>query len=195
MHGRSHYLCHIYDRLKRQFAQLDAFEIVEHSYMSILNRMMLILAVLLLTVSSNSYSKVISGIGYLDFGGWDFSDTTSVHPDYADISLAIVVDPPIGLMVFAHNGASVVHLPDSTFENLKHAPEDSSMYDIDVPAYLSQTYVARTQEGHYAKFRFLRLPYQIAIIEYVYQPDGSRNLTDEIGTESYTWGAIKKIFQ
>lgn len=149
-----------------------------------------------LSVSSSVYSGVICKIDTLYLGGYDFSESTTVHQDDSDIFMAIVVDPPLGLVVGAYRyPAEIAYLPDSTFEDLRYAPEDTTVYNFYQHAYLGKTYVVRTMEMHYAKFRFLQLPYAVTIIEYVYQPDGSRKLFDRIAVESYTWGGIKKLFQ
>ena len=151
----------------------------------------------LLTIGAGANADVISGQGVMTpCWGWDFSAQTSLCVlDMPDIFVAFIDDPPLGLVVTVTNPARVVALPDSSFEDLRYAPEDSSAYGYDIPAYVYTTYVARTKEGHYAKFRFLQLPYDLVIIEYVYQPDGSRRLFNLIGVEGCTWGAIKALFR
>ena len=91
--------------------------------------------------------------------------------------------------------ALVAEISDCTFEELKYAPEDTTIYAIDAPALVGRVYVSRTMEGHYAKFRFLYLTYDEAVIEYVYQPDGSRVLYDASAVEEYSWGKIKELYR
>jgi len=140
-------------------------------------------------------SAVMSGIGVLDLGGWDFSERMSVNPFVADLCVTFVVDPPLGLRASVYRSpGGVLMLPDSTYEDLKYAPADTTLYTLDVPAYLGTVYVSRTMEGHYAKFRFLQL-YAAIIIEYVYQPDGSTKLFGPIAIEGRSWGSIKSLYR
>ena len=156
-------------------------------------------AVLLYT--SVAIGDVISGIGDMNLGGWDFSTQTTVPPMNGpnnnpdnDISFVIVVDPPLGIMVFAENGAMVTAILDSTFEELTEAPGDSSLYALILPASIGDTFVILTTEGFYAKLSPLRIePWPI--IEYVYQPNGSRILVDPVAVEATTWGRVKAAFE
>ena len=162
----------------------------------------ILLSIILLSISL--YSQIFYGNKVYDASGWDFSDTTSI--DYLDpradivlsfVSMSTVGELPLGFFVTALHGAKLAILPDSTFEDLKYAPPDSSSlytYD-DIWFMINRTYVVNTTEGHYAKFRFHHSENQPITIEYVYQPDGSRRLYDPIGTEGQSWGAIKKLFQ
>jgi len=155
------------------------------------------LCVCMLVAATGASADVMSGQGVMDpCWGWDFSAQKSLCVlEFPDIFLSFVVEPPLGLMISVTNPARVAMMPDSSFEDLKYAPEDSSAYGYDLPALLNTTYVARTKEGHYAKFRLLQLPYYEPIIEYVYQPDGSRRFFNVIGVEGSTWGAIKALFR
>ena len=155
-----------------------------------------IITFLILSATNGVYAgSIISGTGVLDeFWGWDFSEQ-SCTSDNRDMIVGFIVDPPLGLSVGPTYPPSLIAmLPDSSFEDLKYAPADSSLYKIVQPAYLNVTYVARTLENHYAKFKFISLPYDIPIIEYVYQPDGSRKLFEETGTTKSSWGSIKQIY-
>ena len=162
--------------------------------MSIRFKLFLVLWFLLIVLTSNAYSGIIWGTGVLIYGFWDFSEEESVL-GYGDIFIADVVDPPLGCRVCATCYPTLIAEIDSTFEELKFAPEDTTVYDIDAPASLDRTYVVRTWERHYVKFRFLELSYQRSVIEYVYQPDGSRRLFGDISVEKSPWGAIKSIFR
>jgi hypothetical protein len=154
-------------------------------------------SVCVLVIATGAGADVLSGQGVMTpCWGWDFSAQKSLCVlEFPDIFLAFVVDPPLGLRVSVTDPASIALIPDSTFEELKFAPEDSSSYTWDLPALYDMTYVARTKEGHYAKFRFLQLPYLERIIEYVYQPDGSRRFFNAVGVEESTWGTIKALFR
>ncbi|MBP2680191.1 MAG: hypothetical protein H6Q78_54 [Candidatus Krumholzibacteriota bacterium] len=140
------------------------------------------------------FADLVHGIGPLSEGGWDFSESTSVDPKFdsnTDLTLVYVVDPPIGSRAWGLNGAVIV-MVDSSFVELTTAPEDTALYDWDWPAVLGETYVIRTTERHYAKFRILNLI--IPTIEYVYQPDGSRMLAEGVPVEATTWGRVKSLY-
>jgi hypothetical protein len=155
-----------------------------------------LVGMVLLFVPFKGYSDVISGTGILTWGEWDFSESAPVNCYCGDIMVADVFDPPIGLIVeVPYRPGLIVCLPESSFQDLKYAPEDTLAYDFEAPAYPNVTYVVRTLEGHYAKFRFTTLTLQSAVIEYVYQPDGSRRLFDEIATQRQTWGIIKALYR
>ena len=150
-----------------------------------------------LLISFKVHSDVISGTGVLTWGEWDFSESEAC--DYifcGDITVIDVFDPPIGLVVSVpYVPGLIICLPDSSFQDLEYAPEDTLAYGFEVPAYPNVTYVVRTLEGHYAKFRFTVPTFQSIIIEYVYQPDGPRDLFDRIGTKGQSWGAIKALYK
>ncbi len=158
---------------------------------------LLLATVCVLVIATGASADVISGQGIMSpCWGWDFSAQKSLCVlEFPDIFLAFVVEPDLGLRISVTNPARVAMIPDSTFEELRFAPEDSSSYTWDLPALYDMTYVARTKEGNYAKFRFLQLPYLEPVIEYVYQPDGSGRFFNEIGVEGSTWGAIKALFR
>ena len=160
-----------------------------------------LLAVLNVFVSAIPVSaEVISGVGVLSQGAWDFSESASVHPKLdpnADLTFVLIVDPPPErTAVWGLNGATLV-MVDSSFAELTTAPEDTSLYDWEWPLLMAATYVIRTTERHYAKFRILDL--MIPMIEYVYQPDGSRILTNGVPTgiaeHITTWGRLKALYQ
>lgn len=138
---------------------------------------------------------VVSGIVVLPSGAFDFSEQTSpafaLDPS-ADILAAYVVDPIEGFFVNARFGATIAALPGVDYADLAEAPSDSSLYtDFIVPAAYNVTYVVKTQEGHYAKFRFVSL---VAAIEYSYQPNGSRILVDATPAKAISWGQLKAIY-
>lgn len=143
-------------------------------------------------------SEVISGIVNLIHGGWDFSEQVSTTgPFEGDIFIAIVVDPPLGWRVVASffSTALIAVIPDSTYEELQFAPADTSAYSFDAPADVGLVYVIRTEEGHYAKMHLLQCDYAGTIMEYTYQPDGSRRLFNKIAVESISWGKIKALYK
>ena len=112
----------------------------------------------------------------------------------ADIFIAIVVDPPLGWVV-ATNFALIVALPDSTFDDIKYAPADSSMYSSWAYASEGMSYVVITRESKYAKFLLLELNYWTTTIKYLYQTDGSRVLYDTSSIKEDSWGMIKAIYK
>jgi hypothetical protein len=142
-------------------------------------------------------SEVISGIVNLIHGGWDFSEQVSTTgPFEGDMFIAIVVDPPLGWRVATTiPPALITVIPDSTYENLQFAPADTSVYSFDAPAEVGYVYVIRTVERHYAKMRLIKCDYAGTIMEYTYQPDGSRKLFNEIAVESISWGRIKALYR
>ncbi len=128
-------------------------------------------------------------------GGWDFSEETPVHWLDGDIQVGHVGDPPLGWLVGGANGAGIILLADSTFEDLSEAPADSSLYNYwgEEPGIPGATYVCRTGDGHYAKFRFLD-PF-FSEIEYAYQTDGRPSFLDPVPVEETTWGRIKALYE
>jgi hypothetical protein len=159
----------------------------------------IILMLCLVCYTNNVRSEIISGTVVLDkYWGWDFSaqsDSCNELCCSLDIMISIIVDPPLGLSVGAScPPAMITMVPDSTFEELKFAPEDTTQYTWILPAEIGTCYVVRTMELHYAKFKFIQLPYDTPIFEYVYQPDGSRILYDTSSTSPSSWGAIKCLF-
>ncbi len=144
--------------------------------------------ILIIPFAANA--EIVHGFGHCGLGGWDFSDSAAVDLYEGDLSIVYVVDPPIGYWMSATNGAAVTMVSDSTLEELTTAPQDPSLYDIFLPALLMETYVIRTVEGYYAKFRiFLYLP--APTFEYYYQPNGSRVLP----VEQSSWGQIKALYR
>jgi len=145
---------------------------------------------LILSLPNLLLADVISGTANLSaggLGGWDFSIMETVAVDDGDIGVAHVGDLG-GYFVIGLNGALVAHLPDSTFEDLKYAPEDSTIYSMMQPAYVHSLYLMKTRDNKYVKLRF---PENYSSFDFIFQPDGSRKLFDYIGTEYKSWGIIK----
>lgn len=157
----------------------------------------ILIGISLLLTPLKAHSDVISGTGVLTWAQWDFSESEACEDMFCgDIAVIDVFYPPLGLVVSApYAPGLIICLPDSSFQDLKYAPEDTLAYSYEVSAYANVTYVVRTLEGHYAKFRFTVLTYQSMIIDYVYQPDGSRELFNRIATKRQTWGAIKALYK
>ncbi len=139
------------------------------------------------------FSEILSDTVILA-GSWDFSEQCSKsYPERGDVCIVIVVDPPPEqILVLCEAGAKVCHLPDSTFNDLKYAPEDTLAYDYYSPFVENSTYVIRTGDAKYAKIRFTQL-YPYPMMEYAYQTDGSRMLFSPVAVESVSWGTIKKV--
>jgi hypothetical protein len=94
-----------------------------------------------------------------------------------------------------HAGIAVA-APDSSYEALTTAPEDSNAYFVAVVPYPDEVYVVRTNKSRYAKIRGLDLrPGGEFTFEYSYQDDGTRILTGKVPIEQTTWGKVKSLHQ
>ena len=125
------------------------------------NKFLLTLVVILLFNVTVAYTAVIYGTGEMDPWGWDFSlqEPAGILSGNPDILIAIVNDPGLGLIVSASMPpAIIIAVPDSTFEELKFAPADTTQYSWYAHAVENRTYVIRTLERTYAKFRLFNLP-------------------------------------
>jgi hypothetical protein len=136
---------------------------------------------------------VIHGYAWFEFGSWDFSDSLLVGEHDGDLRIIYVVSPPIGYQYTCENGAAARTVP-GTFEDVVEAPEDPSTYEFYGPALLGPTYVLRTAEGHYVKYHMIQVS-PAPLIEYVYQPDGSRTFVAALPVQSTTWGAVKALYR
>ena len=154
------------------------------------------LGVFILTVglTTSVAAEIIEGTAVLEQGCWDFSQQQTVvdWDPSADACILYVVDPPLGYMVTAA-GYGAISVVDSAFDDVTSAPTDSSAWVFDYPAFTFVTYVVRTAENHYAKFRLVD-GVVIPTIEYAYQPDGSMNLDTGVPVEATTWGSIKELY-
>jgi hypothetical protein len=168
----------------------------------------IIISHVLLLFAGSAIADVIQGsanLGYSYGYGWDFSDSTNVQIDEADIFLMEVHDPNWGFMLIISSfTGSMFAESDSSFEELTTAPADAQRYtgiiEPCIPLYPSPctyyTYVVKTPDRHYAKFRIINTyPCPGYCIEYVYQPDGTRNFLDQVPVEEFTWGEIKSIYK
>ena len=128
--------------------------------------------------------------------GWNFTLMENVMWYDCHVFVARVLDPPPErLLVICNNNSFITMLPDSTFEDLMYAPEDSTLYDTNLPALLGTTYVIKTGDGKYAKIVFMKLePIYTTEMMYVYQPDGSRRFFNPTATEEFSWGCIKQLY-
>jgi hypothetical protein len=147
-----------------------------------------------LSIATSASAELIHGFAYHD-DAFDFERQQSVfHLDpSADLILGYVADPPLGYRTMGQHGAELVLMSGMTWEEVTVAPGDTSLYYWDLPLYQDSTYVIRTGEGHYAKFRVL-VP-GVFYFEYVYQSDGSRVLDGTVPTQVTTWGRIKELFR
>ena len=144
-------------------------------------------------MSRPAAAEIHSGIGFLvnfDFSvggfnlaGWDITEGGSPPIITIDASF-----PTAGVTLAA---------ADVPFSDLLVAPTDPSLYSpslqIVIPDF--RTWVVRTREGHYAKFRFLDGFVLDARFEYVYQDDGTPSFMDPLPVEDATWGRIKAVWQ
>jgi hypothetical protein len=138
---------------------------------------------------------VHTGLGRLEY--WDFSDS-AVAPSEWDISLMVVMQSAkdassVGIYwIIAPYGVTLTP-PDSTYDVLTLAPEYPTGYYGAYEMVPYRTWVCRTAEGHYAKFRFLGESY--VEFEYTYQDNGSRYFRDGVPVEGSTWGRIKTLYE
>ena len=153
---------------------------------------LLLTLILISVISGSARSDVISGTVVMP-DGWNFTLMENVMWYDAHVFVALVVDPlPERLLVLCNNYSYITMLPDSTFEDLMYAPEDSTLYDTEQPAYEGVVYVIKTGDGNYAKFIITKLlPMYETEMMYVYQPDGSRRLFNPTAVEEFSWGGIK----
>ncbi len=166
-----------------------------------------LLLLIVLIIPSFSRAELLHGYGTMNYWTWDFSDSCSVYfspvsPNNVDIMMFMTArikgdqpSSPTELYVAAnyYEGALITAEPDTALEELRVAPEDSSVYAGYSLARQDVTYIVKTVEGHYAKFRLILYDEPVPVIEYYYQTDGSRILNATIGTEESTWGRIKKV--
>ena len=132
---------------------------------------------------------------------WDFSESSDTSPLLScdpDIMIALGVTGAYGdylgdVVAGTCPPNIIIALPDSSFEDLRYAPADTMLYDWYCKLEIETSYVVRTNEYHYAKFRFTHIPPGDPVMDFAYQTDGSTKLFDEIGTETSTWGAIKAL--
>jgi hypothetical protein len=144
--------------------------------------------------SGAAFAEVKTGTGEMIHPSgmpmWDFSAERCVGYPNGDIGFIHELD--LGFIVAPINGAAVQVVSGIAFEDVLEAPEDPSSYEdwvsIDVMD-LSTVYVVRTEEGHFAKFRFLDSTF--GSIQYAYQDDGSRVLDPGTPVHEMTWGEIK----
>ena len=163
--------------------------------------------ILLIFRISPCHAELRHGFGPMINDSWDFSDSTSLgYPDYStavDIYMYVTLQnnpdtlnsPSIYMVSANFEAGALITAVDSAFVDLKSAPEDLDKYTYFQYAYYNVTYVIKTIEDNYVKFRFTDL-YETAsypTIEYYYQTDGSRKLYDYIGISETTWGHIKSI--
>lgn len=158
------------------------------------NHFAIIICVLCALLCSRQASSGVESDTVVLFGLWDFSEKCSkAYHEGGDVGIVTVVDPPPDRIIVAcDTGALVAHLPDSTFEDLKYAPDDTTLYNFYQPYFVNSTYVVKTGDGKYAKIQFQQV-IPAPIMEYVYQPDGTRKLfdPDSVGVQITSWGTIK----
>ena len=142
-------------------------------------------------------ATIHTGIGRLEY--WDFSDSATVLTDEWDLSLLVVMqltDKTASSGIYwirAGYPSNVALLPtDSTYDVLTQAPADPSVYHLELEFIPYRTWVCRTQEGNYAKLRFLGD--SIVEFEYTYQDNGTRYFRDGVPVAERTWGKIKELF-
>ena len=146
---------------------------------------------------SSIIAKVQTGTGTVwlpdDLADWDFSAESPVS--YPGGDMAIIHELHLGLIVATLNGAAV-RIVTGKFDEVLEAPADLTSYDdyVSISGFdLSQVYVVHTEEGHFAKFRFVDGSF--ITIEYAYQDDGSRVLDPGVPVRRATWGTVKSRFK
>lgn len=139
-------------------------------------------------------SELVHGFAFCSFNCWDFSESTLVGMYEPDVTVIHVLDEDYVPrdFVMAYGGAGVVRMFGMDFDDVIEAPSDPSVYVGELEAYILAPFVVRTAEGHYAKF--IIWDTVAGYIEYVYQTDGTRILSDKVPAEAGTWGRIKMLF-
>ena len=146
-----------------------------------------------LASSAPAFATLVHGYAWFGFGSWDFSDSLLVGEHDGDLRIIYVVDPPIGLQYACENGALARTVPGG-FADVLEAPEDLSTYQSDGPMLFGIVYVMRTAEGHYVKYRLVT-EFPDPLIEYIYQPNGTRFFMDPLQARRSTWGAVKAAYR
>ena len=163
---------------------------------------LLIVAFSILSEGKIAAGTIVYGTGVLDDSWtWDFSENSDTSPPFScdpDIMIALGVTDPYGnslgdVVAGTCPPNIIISLPDSSFEDLRYAPADTSLYDWYCVLEIGRCYVVRTNEYHYAKFRFTHIPPGAPVMDFAYQTDGSTKLFDKIATEESSWGAIKAL--
>ena len=146
-----------------------------------------------------AFAEIHEGIGALS--NWDFSDSMSTSSNEWDISVEIVAlqgEASAGVVVAVRanfpGGVATVGLA-SLYDTLTTAPSDPATYTLTVLFVPNRTWVCRTREGHYVKFRFLDDLTQTDLFEYHYQDDGSTTIDETVPVRDSTWGRIKSLYQ
>ena len=131
---------------------------------------------------------VFDGINY----GFDFSAGTYSQFSW-DLNYAITRGLDSNSLQFIRLYGSCqncIMYSDSTYEELTTAPADSTLYTGALWSLTGKTYILRTQERHYVKFRTISGGYPV-YIEYTYQDNGSQTVPIKITT----WGKIKLLYR
>ena len=143
-------------------------------------------------------AQIVHGFADLFQGDFDFSTQTLVNHNGPenDISLAFVVDPPLGWRIHTtFSGSYLLTVPDTTPEVFSTASTDPAAYNGDAPIVVGLTYVIMTADGVFAKFTFRTwVPYSEAMMEYYVQLDGTPDLETPIPIRLTTWGRIKTLY-
>jgi hypothetical protein len=170
----------------------DAFE-ADRSRSHVLAAVAFSVCALVLLSNVPVFAGLVHGYAWFEFGSWDFSDSLLVGEHDGDLRIIDVVDPPIGLQYACENGALARTVPGG-FDDVLEAPEDLSTYQPDGPVFFGIVYVMRTGEGHYVKYRLIA-EHPAPLIEYVYQPNGTRFFLEPLQVRRSTWGAVKAAYR
>ena len=152
----------------------------------------------LLFNSSMGVCEALHGYAYpYTNWGWNFEDSTMVsYPDeWERFDFCIFHGSDWGIDVDLVYGKGGILVADSLFESVTIAPENDELYQNNVDRYYNLCYIVKTSNGCYAKIKILYpKPFDTTnVVEYVYQPDGSRILVSPVPVENISWGRIKSI--
>ena len=155
-----------------------------------------IIVVIISGLTSGVNAETHVGVGRV--GLWDFSEASlrmSIDDPW-DFGVAQTLNgPTLDLFVAAnyYMGAAVALMPPGLdFDEVTEAPEDESEYASWIPWADNRVWICRTVEGHFAKVCFHA---NMSQFDYVYQDDGTRDVTTPVPTAVTTWGHVKALYK
>lgn len=140
--------------------------------------------------------------GLVSTDAFDFSAQAIVDhlSTNADLSYQEMQNHPGDWDFFDFSG--IVTVPNTTLEQIQQAPVDGYVFDND--ARIGRSYVAKTTDGLYAKFRITEFNDGLGgddkgccsiVIEYYVQMDGTPTFGPALPVDQTTWGRVKALYR